>query len=154
MPLAAYFRNVGAALLVLLFVANFALPAPPVVARTTVYPPVIRIHSDRKWPERVTFDTTMAIASARPAAGYAEIAASSGANDVPASPTDAVGVRAAFAMLPRADSPPAQSVDQDKRHLKQRPAVKTARKHARPQIVLVARQRQFGWFDTQPRYLR
>ena len=32
MPLAAYFRNVGAALLALLFVANFALPAPPVVA--------------------------------------------------------------------------------------------------------------------------
>ena len=36
MPLAAYFRNVGAALLALLFVANFTLPVPPVVVRTLI----------------------------------------------------------------------------------------------------------------------
>ena len=149
MPLAAYFRNVGAVLLALLFVAYFTLPAPQVVARTQVYPPMIRIHSDRKWPERLTFDTTMVIASARPAEWDTEIAASPDSGEAPAIQPHTAGVREAFAMLPRADLPPAQSVDQDKRHLKQRPLVKIARKHARPQIVLVARQRQFGWFDTR-----
>ena len=149
MPLAAYFRNVGAVLLALLFVANFTLPAPPVVARTEVYPPAIRIHSDRKWPERVTFDTTMVIAAARPVEWDAAIAALPAAGDAPAIQADAAGAREAFAMLPRPDLPHARSVDQDKRHLKQRHAARPARKHARPQFVMVARQRQFGWFDSR-----
>jgi len=149
MPLAAYFRNVGAVLLALLFVAYFTLPAPQVVARTQVYPPMIRIHSDRKWPERLTFDTTMVIASARPAEWDTEIAASPDAGEAPAIQPDAAGVREAFAMLPRPDLPHAKSVDHDKRYLKQRPAAKSARRHARPQIILASRQRQFGWFDSR-----
>jgi hypothetical protein len=148
MPLAAYFRNVGAALLALLFVANFYLPAPPVVQRATVYPPAIRIHSDRKWPEPVIFDTNMAIVSAGPAAWNTVIAASPEAGDVPTSRTDASGVRDAFAMSPRPNSLHATSVDQGKRHLKQKTAAR--RKYARHQIVLAWRQRQFGWFE--PRY--
>ena len=149
MPLAAYFRNVGAVLLALLFVAHFTLPAPPVVARTEVYPPAIRIHSDRKWPERVTFDTTMVIVSTRPVESDAEIAALPAAGDAPATQADTAGVREAFAILPRADLPHARSADQGKRHLKQRHAAKPARKHARPQYVMLARQRQFGWFDSR-----
>jgi len=149
MPLAAYFRNVGAVLLALLFVAYFTLPAPPVVAQTEVYPPAIRIHSDRKWPERVIFDTTTVIASATPAAAFAEIAASPEARDAPASPTNATVVSEAFAMLSRPDLSHARPVDLDKTHLKQRHAARPARKHARPQIVMVARQRQFGWFDSR-----
>jgi len=149
MPLTAYFRNVGAALLALLFFANFTLPPQPVVQRAKAYPPVIRIHSDRKWPERVTFDTTMVIASARPAEWDTEIAASPDAGEAPAIQPDAAGVREAFAMLPRPDLPHAKSVDHDKRYLKQRPAAKSARRHARPQIILASRQRQFGWFDSR-----
>jgi uncharacterized protein YqjF (DUF2071 family) len=147
MPLAAYFRNVGAALLVLLFVANFTLPTPAVVARAKAYPPAIRIHSDRKWPERVIFDTKMAIVSAKPVAWEAEIAASPDAGDASASRTDVAGAREALAMLPRPDPLHAQAVDQNKRHLKQKTAVR--RKHARHPIVLASRQRQFGWFESR-----
>jgi hypothetical protein len=97
----------------------------------------------------VIFDTTTVIASATPAAAFAEIAASPEARDAPASLTNATVVSEAFAMLPRPDLSHARPVDQDKRHLKQRHAAKPARKHARPQIVMVARQRQFGWFDSR-----
>ena len=147
MPLAAYFRNVGAVLLALLFVANFYWPMPPVVPRTKAYPPVIRIHSDRKWPERVIFDTTMVIASAKPVAWDAQVAASPDAGDAPAGRTDVSIAREALAMLPRPDPLYVQAVDQNKRHLKQKTAVR--RKHPRHQIVLASRQRQFGWFETR-----
>src|SRR6201991_1026293 len=57
MPLARYFLYVGGVLLALLFVASACLPKPPAIAEGTEYPPPIRIHSDRKWPERIVFDT-------------------------------------------------------------------------------------------------
>ncbi|MHC2378505.1 hypothetical protein ACVIHA_002880 [Bradyrhizobium liaoningense] len=59
MPLLAYFWKVGAALLALLFVADFCLPKAAVTEKTAVEQPAILIHSDRKWPERVVLDTTM-----------------------------------------------------------------------------------------------
>jgi len=148
MPLAAYFRNVGAVLLALLFVANLYWPTPPVVAGASEYSPVIRIHTDRKWPERMIFDTTTVIASAKPVALQAAIAASPDAGNAPASRIDVSGAREALAMLPRPDPLHAQAVNQNKRHLKQKAAAR--RKHARHQIVLASRQRQFGWFE--PRY--
>ena len=62
MPLARYFFFVGAALLALLFVADAYLPKLPAAERTNVTAglSVIRIHSDRKWPEPVVFDTNLA----------------------------------------------------------------------------------------------
>ena len=144
MPLAAYFRNVGAALLALLFIADFYLPTTPAAQQAAAYPPVIRIYSDRKWPEPVVFDTRTAIVSAKPAARDANVAASPGADDLQTSRADVSGARDAFAMLPVRDSRHAQSVDQNKRQLKQKTAVR--RKHARPQIILAARQGQFAWF--------
>jgi hypothetical protein len=145
MPLAAYFRNVGAALLVLLFVADFYLPTTPAAQRAAAYPPIIRIHSDRKWPERVVFDTTTAIVSAKPVAWDTNVAASPRTGDVPTSQAEASRVRDAFAMLPQPDSRHAQSVDQNKRQVKQKTAARSTRKHTR-QIILAARQRQFAWF--------
>src|SRR5579859_5009509 len=58
MPLVRYFFCVGAVLLTLLFVADAYLPKSPPEQRTTATADlsVIRIHSDRKWPERVVFD--------------------------------------------------------------------------------------------------
>ena len=61
MPLARYFLYVGGALMALLLVVNAALPVLP--AAETSQPvatdlSIIRIHSDRKWPERIVFDTT------------------------------------------------------------------------------------------------
>lgn len=145
MPLAAYFRNVGAALLVLLFVADSYLPTSTAVQRAAAYPPVIRIHTDRKWPERVVFDTTTAIVSARPFASDTNVAALPRTGDMPTSQANASRVRDAFAMLPQPDSRHAQSVDQNKRQVKQKTAARSTRKHTR-QIILAARQRQFAWF--------
>jgi len=58
MPLMRYFALVGVALLGLLFVFDAYLPkAPDVSVDRGVDKSVIRIHSDRKWPERIVFDT-------------------------------------------------------------------------------------------------
>ena len=57
-PLRGYFLSVGAALLLLLFAANWVLPAPSSgqpESQTTL--PRIRIHSDAKGPEAVVIDT-------------------------------------------------------------------------------------------------
>jgi hypothetical protein len=57
-----YFVFVGGALLALLFVANAYAPKMPVGAATETASsenPTLRIHSDRKWPERIVFDTNM-----------------------------------------------------------------------------------------------
>ena len=62
MPLARYFLWVGGVLLALLFVADARLPALPVAEATTDVPsPIIRIHSERKWPDRIVFDTNAPI---------------------------------------------------------------------------------------------
>lgn len=68
MPLLGYFWKVGAALLALLFVADVLLSKAPVIENAAVDRPAIRIQSDRKWPERVVFDThSPVIAGAAPA---------------------------------------------------------------------------------------
>src|SRR5229473_7826655 len=63
MPLARYFLFVGGVLLALLFVVDAALPKLPVTdagsTEAAVDKSIIRIHSDRKWPERVVFDTNI-----------------------------------------------------------------------------------------------
>ena len=61
MPVARYFLYVGGMLLALLFAADAYLPKSPVAARADADSPVIRvrIHSDRKWPERVVYDTSL-----------------------------------------------------------------------------------------------
>src|SRR5260370_42616191 len=60
MPVVRCFMYVGGALLALLFISGVFLPKSPVVDRTDSAAdlPAIRIHSDRKWPERVVFDTS------------------------------------------------------------------------------------------------
>jgi hypothetical protein len=148
MPLAAYFRNVGAALLVLLFVADFYLPTTPAAQRAAAYPPIIRIHSDRKWPERVVFDTTTAIVSAKPVAWDTNVAASPRTGDVPTSHADASRVRDAFAMLPPTDSRGTESAAQDKRQSKV--AARPVRKKSRPHILPASPDRQFAWFGFRP----
>jgi hypothetical protein len=80
MPLMRYFVFVGGALLTLLLIVSACLPALPKTSQNsqpTADLSVIRIHSDRKWPERVVFDTsrpTIAPAPA-PAAVVAEASA-------------------------------------------------------------------------------
>ena len=60
MPLARYFLYVGGVLLTLVFILDACLTSKlPVIERSHANSPVIRIHSDRKWPERIVFDTTL-----------------------------------------------------------------------------------------------
>jgi hypothetical protein len=54
-----YIAFVGSLLLAILFIADWYLPMAPtqsVTGRETE--PIIRIKSDRKWPERIVFDTS------------------------------------------------------------------------------------------------
>ena len=68
MPLLRYFGWVGSFLLATLFATNWYFPA-------RIAPPsdvpldhliTIRIHTDRKWPERLVFGATVAIPGKRP----------------------------------------------------------------------------------------
>lgn len=109
MPILRYFLFVGGSLLALILVANAAMPSAPVpegLTSGTDLPPV-RIHSDRKLPERVVFDTSVAapapvailVAPAKPVVALAPVA------EAPVAPAAAemsakARVREAFAQLP------------------------------------------------------
>jgi hypothetical protein len=155
MPLARYFFFVGAALLALLFVADAYLPKLPVtaVADTAVETPMmLRIQSDRKWPERIVFDTS--IPASIPAISPVQTAAAVPVQ-APARAADvSAKVREAFAQLQPPDSKPLQqSRFQPSAAKTAAPAVpqkrKLAKKHTAPPMVLVAQQQQqrpFGFF--------
>jgi hypothetical protein len=62
MPLLRYFVFVGGALLALLFISDAVLPKQPLPSFLNVASseqPLVRIHSERKWPERIVFNTSM-----------------------------------------------------------------------------------------------
>jgi len=148
MSLAGYFRNVGAALLALLWIADFYGSRPPVAQNTTVDQPTIRIHSDQKWPERVVFDTSTPIASTRQAASNRNIEASLAAAAWPASSAATAKPGDAFAMMPRTDSPGPESARSDQKQSKV--AVRPARKKTRPHFSPFSPDRQFAWFGFRP----
>jgi hypothetical protein len=142
MPLARYFLFVGAVLLALLFVSDAYLPKLPVADSTVaaVDLPMIRIHSDRKWPERVVFDTSMPTITPRPAANtVANVAAPATVADVSAK----VRVREAFAQLPL------QPSDLKKPEPKQQHKRRIAKSRPNPPTMLVAQQPRFGFFDNR-----
>jgi hypothetical protein len=151
MPLARYFFFVGAALLALLFIADAYLPKLPVAERTAAVADVsvIRIHSDRKWPERVVFDTTVPpITPAATATVEAKASAPANVADVPAKVADVsakVRVREVFAQLPL--SYQLQPADPRKPEPKLQSKRKTvARSHINPPMMLVAQQPRIGLF--------
>jgi len=70
MPILRYFLFVGGSLLALLFVVNAAYPVAPLpdtLTSAAALPP-IRIHSERKLPDRVVFDTSLSVLAQAPAA--------------------------------------------------------------------------------------
>ncbi len=148
MPLARYFFFVGAVLLALLFVADEYLPKLPAAERTNAAAglSVIRIHSDRKWPERVVFDTTLPpITPATTGIKEAKVPAPASVADVSAK----VRVREVFAQLrlPPSSSAQLQPADLRKPEPKLQPRRKTvARSHIGPPIILVAQQPRVGLF--------
>jgi predicted component of type VI protein secretion system len=146
MPVARYFLYVGGVLLALLFVFDATQPKSPVVTQTeaaaaVVDMPVVRIQSDRKWPEKIVFDTNVPTIVPAPvvqaAAAPAPVAA-------PAAEMSAKArVRESFAQFADAEhkKPEAQAQPKPKR--------KVAKHRANPPMMMVAQQRQqfgFGWF--------
>ena len=71
MPLVRYFVGVGGILFALLLVADAYLPKSPVAETARAELPAIRIHSARKWPDRVVFATRV------PTTSPAEVASES-----------------------------------------------------------------------------
>ena len=59
-PIGRYIALVGSLLLAMLFIANWFLPMDPTLSATSEQADkqIIRIKSDRKWPERIVFDTS------------------------------------------------------------------------------------------------
>ena len=148
MPVLRYFVFVGAALLALLLVVGQAFPALPTApvtddAATDVS--TIRIRSDRKWPDRVVFDTSA------PALTVATVVAA-----VPAKTRTANNVTGAAATADVADSAVkitardafAQVAPPDLKKTGVTPQArrKMAKRHVTPVGVQVAQRPQFGLF--------
>ena len=143
MPLARYFFYVGGVLLALLLVLDAYLPELPVAGRASIHLPVIRIHSDRKWPERVVYDTSLpTIVPAQAAIAEHGIASPAPVTDVSLKERE----REAFALMQPSDAKRIQPSDPGKRELRQQRPRKIVKRHAPPRSLLVARQPQFGWF--------
>jgi hypothetical protein len=146
MPLVTYFSNVGAALLVLLLIADLYLPGAPAVQNAAAYPPVIRIRAEQKWPERVVFDTSAPIIATNPAASERKLEVLPIADAAPTSNVVTPALRDVFAIMPRADSRHSESVTSNKRQLKQKTAARSGRRYGRQQVVLAWPAPQFAWF--------
>jgi hypothetical protein len=142
MPVLRYFVFVGAALLALLFVVAEAFPVLPTAQGVTdtaaADVPMIRIHSDRKWPERVVFDTNAP--TIVPATVVAAVPVPP-PTPAPAGVADAgtkVTARDAFAQLTPSDLKKVNPKPQPKR--------KIAKRHVAPPPMQVAQRPQFGLF--------
>src|SRR3954451_7141382 len=131
MPLAAYFRNVGAILFALLLLADYFSPPLPVMRKVGGSMPVIRIFSVEKWPERIVFDTRDApgLSAARGEATV-DVAAAPDFATAPADLTEPPAARKAFAWLRKPNIPPAISLN---RHGRRRaPPHRVARWNGHP----------------------
>jgi hypothetical protein len=145
MPLLRYFLYVGGALLALLFISNAYLPKLPVEASADYDLPVVRIHSDRKWPERVVFDTSQpTIVPQQTASAVANVPAPARIADVSAK----ANPRDSFAQLQPSDQTQAQPADLKKPEKKVVRKRRIAKRRAAPPVMLVAQQPQFSLFGT------
>jgi hypothetical protein len=141
MPLARYFFHVGGVLLALLFIADAYLPKLPVAHRADKVSYNVRIHSDRKWPERIVYDTSLPTITP-PQIASTEQSAAAPSTIASAKPRE----QEAFAQLPASDANQLQSSDSKKRQPKLQRQRRITKRHTPPPVLLVARQRQFGWF--------
>ena len=143
MLLARYFFYVGGVLLALLFVLDAYLPKPPVAERANANLPVIRIHSERKWPERIVFDTSLpTIIPPRIASGERSIPVPPAATDVSVKARQ----RDALAQMQPSNAKRLEPSAPGRRELKPQRQRKIVKRHVMPRSLLVARQPQFGWF--------
>jgi hypothetical protein len=139
MPVRQYFYCVGGMLLAVLFILDAWFPKPPIVEKAPPNLPIIRIHSDRKWPERVVYDTSRpAIVPASIASAEVIVPAPEAIGGAPAS----TRVREIFAMV-SADQP--QAAKAKVREPKPVRQSKLARRRAPAPRYAMARHPQFGW---------
>jgi hypothetical protein len=145
MLVARYFLYVGAALFALLFVVSAELPSSPAVQAANTAPDVtIRIRSERKWPERVVFDTNAPTIVSAPTQTASNAPAAAAPVQVAEVSTKVTTPRDAFAQLTPADlkKPEAKRV-QKRKVAKRRVSPPTM---LPPPTMLVAQRPQFGLF--------
>ena len=136
MPIMRYFLYVGAVLLGLLFVSDAYFPKTPIAEASMHNSPALRIHihSDRKWPERVVYDTSLpTLVPAPTVATTIEASSVTTPGETVAKPQ----VRAAFAQVQPSDSAKPKSANQPKRRI--------AKRHTPPNFM-VAQRPQFRWY--------
>ena len=130
-------------MLALLFIVDATLPKLPVTERTVTAADLsmIRIHSDRKWPEGVVFDTTLpTITPAAPVVAEMQAQRPTGVADSPAKPR----AREAFAQLPFTSNQPPPADPRKSEPKGKRKSI--AKSHIGPPTILVAQQPRFGFF--------
>ena len=146
MPVARYFFYVGGVLLALLFAVDAYVPKEPVVsaaiAATTIENPTLRIRSDRKWPERVVYDTSLPTIVPPPAA---TIEAAAAVPQPVAEMSAKARVRESFAQF--------RPADDSKPDAKPHPKRKIAKTRAAPPpmstpMMRVAQRPNFGFFTS------
>jgi hypothetical protein len=141
MPLARYFCYVGGVLLGLLFIADACLPKLPVAHWADKVSYNIHVRSDQKWPERVVYDTSLPTITPSHNASTEQRAATP-STIASARPRE----QEALWQLPPPDANQLQSPDSKKREPKLPHQRKITKRHAPAPVLLVARQRPFGWF--------
>jgi hypothetical protein len=105
--------------------------------------PVIRIHSERKWPERIVLDTSLpTIIPPRIASDEASIPSPPAATDISVKARE----REAFALMQPSNAKEPQPSNPKKREPRLQHQAKIAKRHTAPQFFVAARQPQFGWF--------
>jgi hypothetical protein len=142
MPLARYCSFVGGVLLALLFILDACFPKLPVAAKAKVNLTVIRIYSDRKWPERIVYDTSLPTIVPTSTASTGVIIQ---APKIIADASAGAKERESFAMLPPSIDR-LQASNAKMREPKPQHHRKVARKRAPAPTIAMARQLQFGWF--------
>jgi hypothetical protein len=140
MPLVRYFFFVGGVLLALLFISDAYLPKLPVTDRANPDLPVIRIHSDRKWPERVVYNTNLPTIVPAHIVNTDSLSAPTTVADVSAK------AREAFAQLQPSDAKQLPSSDSKKREPTLQRKRKIAKRPAAPPPIRLAQRPQFGFF--------
>jgi len=138
MPIARYFLFVGGVLLALLFAVDAFVPKEPVVNSTAsaapIENPTLRIRSERKWPERVVYDTSL------PTIVPPMVEIATTAAEPVAEMSAKVRVRESFAQFRPADDPKPKAKPVPKRK------VAKARTAPPMPVMRVAQRPNFGFF--------
>lgn len=151
MPVARYFFYVGGVLLALLFLFDATQPRLPVMDRANAVAavanlPVVRIHSDRKWPEPVVIDTSLpTIVPPPPAKIEAAAVVPQPAPEMSAK----ARVRESFAQFRPADDPKPEAKPHPKRKIAKTRAAPQPMPMMQPMPTMrVAQRPTFGFFTS------